>query len=396
MPRTRTHPLMSETATQEMFQAFLQSVVPLLDHQTLQRLRRRGRKRRRKRGMTIGRLCQLYLEHCQAYYTSPAGGITSEVSSVEHALRPLRQSFARTQVDDFGPRRFREVRDEMIRMDWCRRYINQQMGRIKRMFKWGVANELITPTAYHRIQPVDGLRAGRGIARESKPVKPVPEELITGVVEHVSAQIAAMIRLQLATGMRPGEVCIMRTCDIDRDRQLWLYRPMHHKTAHHEHERVIFLGPTAQQVIRPFLNNHAPEAFLFSPAEADKARRAVLHARRVTPLSCGNRPGTNRKRRPRKRPGDSYARCSYARVISRACQLAFPAPAGLGEDEVKAWHTRHHWHPHQLRHNAATRLRKEFGIEVAQVVLGHKTLLITQVYAEKDVEAAEKAMLQIG
>jgi len=42
------------------------------------------------------------------------------------------------------------------------------------------------------------------------------------------------------------------------------------------------------------------------------------------------------------------------------------------------------WHPHQLRHNAATQLRKEYGLEAAQVILGHKTITVTQVYAEKN------------
>jgi integrase len=44
----------------------------------------------------------------------------------------------------------------------------------------------------------------------------------------------------------------------------------------------------------------------------------------------------------------------------------------------------------------ATRLRKEFGIDVAQVVLGHKTLDVTQVYAEKNVASAQKVMLKVG
>jgi integrase len=51
-----------------------------------------------------------------------------------------------------------------------------------------------------------------------------------------------------------------------------------------------------------------------------------------------------------------------------------------------------HWHSNQLRHNAATRLRKEFGLAVAQVVLGHSKADITQVYAEIDLEKAIRAM----
>jgi hypothetical protein len=41
--------------------------------------------------------------------------------------------------------------------------------------------------------------------------------------------------------MRPGEVCIMRTCDIDRGGDVWAYKPSHHKSQHHVHERLVVL-----------------------------------------------------------------------------------------------------------------------------------------------------------
>ena len=44
----------------------------------------------------------------------------------------------------------------------------------------------------------------------------------------------------------------------------------------------------------------------------------------------------------------------------------------------------------------ATRLRKRFGLDGAQVILGHKTLSVTQVYAEKNVEAAQRIMAAVG
>lgn len=284
----------------------------------------------------------------------------------------------------------------MIQLGWCRNHINQQLGRIKRMFKWGVENELIPPSLFHAVQAVRGLRAGRSDARESPPVKPVPEEHIEPVIGCASSQVGAMIRLQLLTGMRPGEVCTMRTCDIDTTKQPWVYKPEHHKTAHHNHERLVFIGPKGQEVIRPFLQTDRAEAYLFSPADADDERRRRLHARRKTPISYGNRPGTNRKRHPRRVPGDRYISVSYRRAIAYASAAAFPTPPGLNESDARKWRREHDWHPHQLRHNAATRLRKEFGIDAAQVVLGHKTLAVTQVYAEKNVEAAQRAMQAAG
>ena len=56
----------------------------------------------------------------------------------------------------------------------------------------------------------------------------------------------------------------------------------------------------------------------------------------------------------------------------------------------------HRWHPHQLRHNAATFLRKEFGLETARIILGHRSAAITEVYAEQDQQKAMEAMVKVG
>jgi integrase len=204
---------------------------------------------RRKRGLSISRLIDQYLEHCHTYYRHPDGTPTFETDNTRHALGPLRKMYGRTRAEEFRPLKFKAVRDEMVKRGWCRKTINAQIGRIKRMFKWGVENELIPADRYHALQAVPGLKLGRAAARESQPVKPVPEALVEATLPHVSSQVAAMIRLQLLTGMRPGEVIIMRTCDVERAGEIWVYRPSHHKTAHHAHERLVFLGPQARQVV---------------------------------------------------------------------------------------------------------------------------------------------------
>ena len=349
-----------------------------------------------RRAISITRLCRRYLEHANGYYARKDGSTSTETKSIEAALRPLRELYGRIAAADFGPRKLKLVREHMVTRGWCRRYINHQVGRIKQMFRWATENELVPPSVFQAIQPVAGLRAGRSAARESKPVRPVPDEMIDAVLPFVSAQVKAMVRLQVLTGMRSGEVVIMRSCDIDQTVQPWLYRPLRHKTEHHGHERLIFLGPQAQEYIRPFLHPDAAETFLFSPADAERERLRRLHERRVTPLSYGNRPGTNRKRRPKKRPGERYDTASYRRAVSYACRRAFPVPDCLDPADSRAWRRSHKWHPHQLRHNAATRIRREFGLDVAQVVLGHKTLAVTQVYAERDVESARQAIGAAG
>ena len=64
--------------------------------------------------------------------------------------------------------------------------------------------------------------------------------------------------------------------------------------------------------------------------------------------------------------------------------------------EVKTWQKSHRWHPNQLRHTFATRVRKQHGLEAAQVLLGHARADVTQVYAEKNLELASAVAAQVG
>jgi integrase len=54
------------------------------------------------------------------------------------------------------------------------------------------------------------------------------------------------------------------------------------------------------------------------------------------------------------------------------------------------------WHPHQLRHTAATLLRLEYGIEVTRIILGHSTAFTTEIYAETDRRQALNVIGKIG
>ena len=103
-------------------------------------------------------------------------------------------------------------------------------------------------------------------------------------------------------------------------------------------------------------------------------------AERRTPLSCGNRPGTNRKRSPKRKPGAKYSTDSYRRAIHRACDAA----------KVERWS------PNQLRHTAGTEIRAKFGLEAAQVVLGHAAADVTQIYAERDLALATQVAREVG
>jgi integrase len=124
---------------------------------------------------------------------------------------------------------------------------------------------------------------------------------------------------------------------------------------------------------------------------------ALRHEARRTPQGYGNRPGTNRIRRKAKRkPGERYDTAGYRRAIDRACDRAFPAPEDSTPEQAYKWKIAHRWAPNRLRHTAATELRKRFGLEAAQVVLGHSMADVTQIYAERDLAKAAAVILEVG
>lgn len=205
----------------------------------------------------------------------------------------------------------------------------------------------------------------------------------------------------------------MRPVDIDQSQEVWTYRPHAHKTAYRGRERLIFVGPAAQQIITRYLDR-PPEAYCFRPSDSEAIRQTQRHAARKTPLSCGNRPGTNRRHVRKRKLNEQYAVDAYRRAIHRACDAAFPPPpaiaqlrhephqewiARLDEQQSRAlarWRTEHRWSPNRLRHSAATEIRKRYGLEAAATVLGHAKADVTQIYAERDYTLAANVARQIG
>ncbi|MBN2375291.1 MAG: hypothetical protein JXD22_02730 [Sedimentisphaerales bacterium] len=124
---------------------------------------------------------------------------------IKLAVRPLVELYGRTPVSAIGPLALKTVRQRMVDKDISLNVVNKFVGIIKRMFKWGSENELLAPGAYHGLQSVSNLRPGRSMARETDPVTSVPEADIDAVLPFLSPQLQVIIRLQLLTGMRPGE-----------------------------------------------------------------------------------------------------------------------------------------------------------------------------------------------
>jgi integrase len=346
--------------------------------------------------LTMLELCARYWHFAQGYYRRN-GRDTRVTPTIKCALKYLKTHYGHTPALEFGPLALKAIRGRMIDDGLSRRYINDHVGRIRRMFKWAVGEQLLPVECYQALAVVPGLHKGRSAARETKPVLPVDDLTVDATLPCLPAVVADMVRLQRLTGMRPAELCMMRPCDLDRSVEVWRYVPETHKTEHHGRERVIFLGPQAQTVLLRYLARDS-ETYCFRPCDSEAKRLAARHAIRKTPLSYGNRPGTNRQRQPQRAPGLRYDVAAYRRAIHRACDKAFPAPADVadGPAGLAAWRSEHRWSPNQLRHTAATQIRRKFGLEAAQTVLGHSQADVTQIYAERDYALAARVAREVG
>ena len=82
----------------------------------------------------------------------------------------------------------------------------------------------------------------------------------------------------------------------------------------------------------------------------------------------------------RRQPGERYRPEAYAQVVRKACLKAGVEP----------------WAPNQLRHTHGTEVRRLFGLEAAQAVLGHARADVTQVYAERNLTLAVRVAAELG
>ncbi len=255
-------------------------------------------------------------------------------------------------VDEFGPRRLAAIRQTFIDKGNNRNYVNSQTRSVVTVFRFGVARELISESVLVRLQAIDPLKRGQTTAKEPKRRQPVPLAAVEATARYLSPTLLAMVRIHVATGMRSNEVCSMRSCDIDRSGEEWIYRPEHHKTEYHGILKAVPIVGDAREALTPFLRND--DDYCFSPIESKKWYQQQRTAARKTKRSYGNGVGDCRKKNPKRSPGKKFTKDSYRRAMVRAAKKAGVAP----------------WTPHQIRHRSGRGLHYAMTFTVSRHEVG--------------------------
>ena len=193
---------------------------------------------------TIGEVIALYVPFAKNYYKA-----NRTYEQLVQLCRLLRESHERTPVTRFGPEQLHELRNQWVISGWGRKHTNDMIKRLVAIFRWA-AEKSASPkstlrvplTVWQTLKTVRGLPKrrplftdeGEVIYSDGEPIIPlegkIPPPVADRSVDRTLPQLppvkADMVRFQRVTGCRPGEVCSIRPCDVDKSNgDVWLYRP---------------------------------------------------------------------------------------------------------------------------------------------------------------------------
>jgi integrase len=313
--------------------------------------------------LTVTRLAVLFLQHAEVEYRRE-GKPTGETANFRHALQAMNHLFHGVRVIDFGPKKLKQLQQQLVDDGLAQQTINGRIRRIKQVFDWGVSEELVSVNVAQALRSVHGLRAGKTAAPAPEPKGPVSENHINAIRPFLTKPVWGLIQFMLLTGCRPSEAVALKWSEINTDKRIWTYSPKHHKTTHKGKKRIIVIGPQGQLLLNSFREMSRSD-FVFDPQVGfeEFVRRAY---------------GEKAKAR---RVGDCYTKHGLNTAVRNACDKA-----GIPR-----------WSPGQLRKTRATQARQQGDLETAQQVLGHSSKQTTERhYADVDLSRAEANALQFG
>ncbi len=310
------------------------------------------------RGVPVKEFVGRFMAHARTYYRLPSGEESFEVRDFELSFRELLRHYAETPVEAIGKAELKAVRDDMVKAGLSRKVVNQRIGRIKRAFMWGAEEGLVPDAVAVGLKIVRNLQRNRTEAKDHPDVVGQPVADVLAAAGQANPIVAGMMRLQLWTGMRPGEVVGLAPGEIDRSGLPWIADLSDRfKMAYKGLKRVVYLGPKARELLAGLARWEEPEAPVFRPSDSAPDRPSLAA-----------------------RYSASYSLDSYGQAIERACKRA----------GVEAFS------PNQIRHTHATAVRRLYGLEGAQVALGHENAAVTEIYAERDLELARRIAEEMG
>jgi integrase len=307
-------------------------------------------------GLLVSELAKKFMVWAESHYVKN-GTPTSHVHRFRSALRVLGRLYGDRLANSFTPDDLRSFVAALVASGLSRKTVNEYQWRSVFVFGWAVTRfgGAVHPDTVARLERVEKQEPGRSAAKDRAPKRAANLDDVEAAIPFLHpvpskrAVFEAMVRLQLVSGMRPGEVCAMTPGHIERVGQLWRYEPHNHKNAHRGQRRVVWIGPRGQDILGPLLAGLANSSPVFGYVRE----------------SGGERRGITVNH--------------YRSRVASACRAAGVTP----------------WHPHQLRHNRATELQRRYeSDEAVRLGIGDTPEVARQVYVDDPADAVAKRIAQ--
>ncbi|NBW15523.1 MAG: hypothetical protein EBR82_46810 [Caulobacteraceae bacterium] len=328
-----------------------------IDKQEVQEIPRGGTK-----GGTVADLVDAWLSECKVRCRK-FGRLTSSWHTQRQAMKGAMEILGERRLDALQVYDFEAVQRYFISLKLTTETINKYFAVIGQALRFGVPRGYGTLEIVARYGAVRSLRVGQGEGAEREPVVSVDGARLNAVLSYLESceqgerggTLARMIRLQISSGLRPGEVCALRWDWIHTDLGTWrcIVPDRVNKTAHRGKKRVVLFGPNSRAILLgqqgQGQGNSSGVVFLFD-YERKQGKRELT-------------------------------RDVYARWIREACDTV-----GVPR-----------WHPHQLRHNRATAVREAYSSAAAAAAAIGTTLdVAAEIYCDPSELAARKIAEEMG
>jgi len=237
---------------------------------------------------------------------------------------------------------------------YCRKHINKLIGFVRSVFNWGAGKDcrpkLVAYSVAAELKIVPDLRYGEALHENPEREEASPTAIIAAIRHIKEQQIIDMLILLVLTGMRPSELCNLKSGEIRKKtgktgKIIWKFIPFHHKTEWKGKKRSITLGEEEMAILQKYLpgkNAHDP---VF----------CNLHRRKSSAIS------ENR----------------FAKIIR----------------ETQEKHGLERFTPYQVRHTNGTWIGTILDRDHARAQLGHTTEKTTGIYVHVD-EAKQEAIIE--
>lgn len=281
-------------------------------------------------GMTLGDVCKRFFDE---YVDVRFAHNKDERDVFRAAIDRTVKLFGPWPAAGFSPACYDTLRKAMQKQGLASTTIAHYLRRVRVMLRWAAQLHLVAPQVIYLIESAPSLPSAD--VRKPEQVKGVSDADFQATLQFISPKVRDMLLIQRMTGMRPGEIRLMRASEVDTSTDIWVYSPSRHKTAHRGKTRIVGLNREAMRILEQHLKQARPGGHVF--------------------VSSAGLPFTT----------------------DRLCQIVKAACKRAGVPQ---------WSPNQLRHAFAAEVDAKLGRLSTSKLMGHAKPDTTALYVDRDLK----------